>query len=457
MTSSPSGINCDSDCSENYAGGVVVTLMAVPDGTSTFTGWNGDIDCADGTVTMDSDRGCMASFAVETNPGEDPAGPMLTITKIGTGSGIVTTSPAGIDCGSDCSEAYADGTVVTITALPAADSSFAGWSGSGDCQDGEITMTADRSCKASFAEVDGEPTVNRWATSSVEYYINPANEDVPEADAVDAVQVGASAWGEQSSADITLSYAGLTSATSVGFDSVNNVLFRPDANGEAVASAYLWLDDNGTIVDADIVFWDGGIRFFTGVEGCSRGAYIEDISAHEFGHALGLAHSSRSRSTMYGSPRLCSKWARTLSGKDIKLIEALYPPSGGQEIPAAPTDLTPAPNPAMPTSAIDLTWVDNADNEVGYSIKRSTTNSNYLEVQQVGANQTSYTDRNLPSDTTFWYRVRALGQAGNSGHSNAASARTEAQGDEAQGDEAQGDEAQGDEAQGDENLALAGC
>ena len=40
----------------------------------------------------------------------------LTVTKAGTGTGTVTSSPAGINCGSDCSESYASGTSVTLTA-----------------------------------------------------------------------------------------------------------------------------------------------------------------------------------------------------------------------------------------------------------------------------------------------------------------------------------------------------
>ena len=45
-----------------------------------------------------------------------PTNPTLTVGKSGTGSGTVTSSPAGINCGSDCSEAYASGTSVTLTA-----------------------------------------------------------------------------------------------------------------------------------------------------------------------------------------------------------------------------------------------------------------------------------------------------------------------------------------------------
>ncbi len=33
----------------------------------------------------------------------------LTVTKAGTGTGTVTSSPAGISCGADCSQAYASG------------------------------------------------------------------------------------------------------------------------------------------------------------------------------------------------------------------------------------------------------------------------------------------------------------------------------------------------------------
>ena len=57
--------------------------------------------------------------------------------------------------------------------------------------------------------------------------------------------------------------------------------------------------DGSQIIDADIVFWDEGFKFFAGTSGCSGGFYIEDIAAHEFGHALGLGHSTVSGATMY--------------------------------------------------------------------------------------------------------------------------------------------------------------
>jgi endo-1,4-beta-xylanase len=87
----------------------------------------------------------------------------LTVTKSGSGSGTVTSAPAGINCGSTCSAGFASGTSVTLTATPAGGSTFAGWSGScsgtGTCT---LSMTAARSVTATFngAVVAGTVSIN---------------------------------------------------------------------------------------------------------------------------------------------------------------------------------------------------------------------------------------------------------------------------------------------------------
>ena len=66
----------------------------------------------------------------------------LSVSKGGTGTGIVTSSPAGINCGSDCTEVYTSGGVVTLTAAPDGSSTFGGWSGA--CTGtGTCTVTMD--------------------------------------------------------------------------------------------------------------------------------------------------------------------------------------------------------------------------------------------------------------------------------------------------------------------------
>lgn len=75
----------------------------------------------------------------------------LTVTKSGVGTGTITSSPAGISCGSTCSHAYARGTQVTLTAGAASGSTFAGWSGActgtAACT---VTMDADHTVRATF-------------------------------------------------------------------------------------------------------------------------------------------------------------------------------------------------------------------------------------------------------------------------------------------------------------------
>lgn len=67
----------------------------------------------------------------------------LSVAKGGTGSGAVTSSPAGIDCGPSCSAAYDYGTIVTLNAVSSPDSFFAGWSGGGCQGTGSCTVAVD--------------------------------------------------------------------------------------------------------------------------------------------------------------------------------------------------------------------------------------------------------------------------------------------------------------------------
>ena len=65
----------------------------------------------------------------------------LAVVKAGTGSGTVTSTPAGITCGPSCSASYPNGTAVTLTASSATGSSFTGWSGGGCSGKGSCTVT----------------------------------------------------------------------------------------------------------------------------------------------------------------------------------------------------------------------------------------------------------------------------------------------------------------------------
>ena len=81
---------------------------------------------------------------------------LLTVTKAGTGSGTVTSNPAGISCGSICTHAYDGydgGTSIRLKAIPARGSSFASWSGGGCSGIGtcDVTMEEAQTVTATFA------------------------------------------------------------------------------------------------------------------------------------------------------------------------------------------------------------------------------------------------------------------------------------------------------------------
>lgn len=77
----------------------------------------------------------------------------LSIILAGSGSGTVNLTPPNRDCSVNCTESYAVGAVVTLTATPASGSAFSGWSGGGCSGSGTciVTMNQARMVTASFS------------------------------------------------------------------------------------------------------------------------------------------------------------------------------------------------------------------------------------------------------------------------------------------------------------------
>jgi hypothetical protein len=95
----------------------------------------------------------MSFIAVFPNSATAGVQQTLTVTKDGNGGGKVTSSPAGIMCGADCSFDFEPGKMVTLTAAPNDKSTFIEWTGGGCSGNGTcvVTMNADTSVKATFA------------------------------------------------------------------------------------------------------------------------------------------------------------------------------------------------------------------------------------------------------------------------------------------------------------------
>jgi hypothetical protein len=82
-----------------------------------------------------------SNAACATTPQTLPQTFALAVSKMGTGSGTVTSGPAGIACGATCAASYLSGTAVTLTAAPASGAIFTGWSGGGCTGTGTCTVT----------------------------------------------------------------------------------------------------------------------------------------------------------------------------------------------------------------------------------------------------------------------------------------------------------------------------
>ena len=114
------------------------------------------------------------------------------------------------------------------------------------------------------------------------------------------------------------------------------------------------------------------------------------------------------------------------AGQDYLLYTAFIssaPPPPPPPPPAAPTALVATP---ASSSQIDLSWVDNSDNETGFDIERCTGAlcTNFANIASVGANVTTYSNTGLAASTSYTYRVRAKNSGGVSGYSNEATAVT---------------------------------
>ena len=145
------GLSCGGTiCSGSYAENTTLELTATAYADSIFAGWTG-CDVVNGTVcsiTMTSHKAITVAFDLNMST------ETLTVSKSGTGKGLVTSSPPGISCGTTCATQVGYGMDITLMASATCGSVFTAWHG-GPC-DGNpnnicnVTMTGNLTVNATF-------------------------------------------------------------------------------------------------------------------------------------------------------------------------------------------------------------------------------------------------------------------------------------------------------------------
>jgi len=118
-----------------------------PGSSGSFPGPLADVN---GTLFFGADDGTHGDELWKVQGAGGGGSFSLSVSKAGAGSGTVTSSPAGISCGTTCSHAFASGTDVTLSAAAAQGSAFSGWSGACSGMTCTVHMNQARSVTATF-------------------------------------------------------------------------------------------------------------------------------------------------------------------------------------------------------------------------------------------------------------------------------------------------------------------
>jgi GH25 family lysozyme M1 (1,4-beta-N-acetylmuramidase) len=283
----------------------VLTLTATPDPGAVLLGWTGACGDAGTSPTCDvAALGDVAAWAVFGFP--------VQVQLAGTGGGTVTSSPAGIDCGSDCAGTFAAGSTVTLEAAPDSASAFDGWSGAcaGTVPTCTVTVSTVTDVTATFdsvvsVEEDGAGTRYSWGR------------------AVDSRAIGGSyRWERRAGASVTFGFSGgavtlfTMSGPAMGKGRVQidgDVVATFDGYEPAVTGSKLRFDGlaasehelsvtvlgtkrsaaAGTRVAVDALRWGGTLR--RDPKGTTRWASVEDPAASGGAAAISDVPGARAR------------------------------------------------------------------------------------------------------------------------------------------------------------------
>ncbi len=152
----------------------VVKYFSSPD--VTYLGLSVGSSTRDNARTINNTAGLVEGFR------DLPTLALVSVNNVGSGSGVVSSSPGEISCGDVCEDYFPFDIDVTLSAVPDSGSDFAGWSGgcAGSDPSFTFTVTGDRFCTASFTTSPGTSwllTANKSGSGDGDLFSNPAGID----------------------------------------------------------------------------------------------------------------------------------------------------------------------------------------------------------------------------------------------------------------------------------------
>jgi len=166
----------------------------------------------------------------------------------------------------------------------------------------------------------------RWF-NTVPYKVNPANTSgIDEDEAIKIIQASISQWASVSGVQLSFNYQGTTKVAEAMYtDNVNTVYFEDewpsDWDAGFLALTYTWSVDDGEIVAFDMAINED---YSWTTNGDASSHDLHNAMTHEFGHAVGLAHSEASDASMYPDSQMGDVSKRDLADDDVAGLSMLY-------------------------------------------------------------------------------------------------------------------------------------
>ncbi|WP_315814809.1 InlB B-repeat-containing protein [Paraflavitalea speifideaquila] len=112
----------------------------------------------------------LITFIITATP---PPPVDVRVMKMGLGTGTITSNPAGINCGGDCTETITGPASLTLTATADPGSVFSHWEGdaSGTATTVTITASSTTSVRAVFDLTTAIPTLTNFTPAGIQAYL----------------------------------------------------------------------------------------------------------------------------------------------------------------------------------------------------------------------------------------------------------------------------------------------